>query len=375
MGPRQMCAAHAAAGVVVPGTEPAASTMSISSRRSPPPPPIANPGLEAKVAFLARPDSHSDKTRRVEIVQTHMSWVFLTDHHAFKLKKPVRTSYLDYRSVAARRRLCAEEVRLNRRFGPDVYLGVVPLAVDRAGHLHLDAAGRAVDWLVKMRRLPAERMLDHAIRKGTVRAADIRRAVVVFWRFYRQCLPEEMTGAEYRSRLSRQIAANRRALGKRAYRLPAEAFAPTCAQLAAALGSLSPLFDARVAGRRIVEGHGDLRPEHICLTAPPRIIDCLEFAREFRILDIADELAYLGLECERLGAPSFTRVIFDAYARHSGDAPPEALVHFHQALRACLRAKIALWHLDAPGPSDGHAWMAKAHAYLALAREHAARAC
>jgi aminoglycoside phosphotransferase family enzyme len=150
-------------------------------------------------------------------------------------------------------------------------------------------------------------------------------------------------------------------------------FAPTCKRLSAAIDAPSGLFDARVRDGRMVEGHGDLRPEHICLLREPKIIDCLEFSREFRILDIADELAFLALECERLGAPSFARVIFDTYARNTGDAPPQALVHFHCSLRALMRAKISLWHLDEPGFRDGRKWMALARTYLALAAAHAAR--
>jgi uncharacterized protein len=333
-----------------------------------------DPGIAAKVAFLSRPQSYPEPTRRVEVVQTHMSWVFLTDRHAWKLKKPARTGYLDYRSVAARKRQCAEEVRLNRRFGSDVYLGIVALTVDRAGELHLGGAGRVIDWLVRMQRLPAERMLDHRIRDGTADAADIRRTVAVLWRVYRRCPRVAMSATTYTQRLAHAIAAHRRALGRSAHRLPRDAFVPTCIALTDALRKLAPMFEARVRGGRIIEGHGDLRPGHICLTREPRIIDCLEFSRAFRIVDVADELAYLGLECERLGAPSFTRVIFDAWARRSGDVPPPALVHFYQALRACLRAKLALAHLDDPGPHDGAAWMAMARAYLVFAHEHAALA-
>jgi aminoglycoside phosphotransferase family enzyme len=333
---------------------------------------LPDPGLVGKVDFLSQPASYPEPTRHVEVVQTHMSWVFLTRRHAFKLKKPVRTGYLDYGTVSARRRHCAEEVRLNRRFCPDVYLGIVPVTIDSAGQLHLDGEGRAVDWVVKMRRLPARRMLDRAIREGTVRDAAVRGVVDVLWRVYRQCPPVPMSATAYRSRLAREIAANRRALGKPDYRLPPDAFVPTCARLLAKLANAPELFDVRVQGGRIVEGHGDLRPEHICLTREPQIIDCIEFSRAFRILDVADELAYLGLECDGW-ARRHSRGAFRCLRARSGDVVPDVLVDFYQASRACLRAKIALWNLDEPGPRGGRVWIEKAHAYLALAHEHAAR--
>ena len=124
-----------------------------------------DPGLGAKVAFLAQAGNYPEGTRRVDSVETHMSWVFLTDRHAWKLKKPVRQSYLDFGAEAARRYYRAEEVRLNRRLTHDVYLGIVPLTAGADGRLRLGASGTAIDWLVKMRRLPADRMLDFAIRR------------------------------------------------------------------------------------------------------------------------------------------------------------------------------------------------------------------
>ena len=110
--------------------------------------------LESKLAFLRRPASYGGCTRRVETIETHMSWVFLTDAHAYKLKKPVHQDLFDFRSLAARRHYCEEELRLNRRLAPDVYLGIAVLSIDRLGRLHLGQHGTVVDWLVRMRRLP-----------------------------------------------------------------------------------------------------------------------------------------------------------------------------------------------------------------------------
>ncbi len=121
------------------------------------------------MAFLSRPESYPEPTAAVEAIETHLSWVFLTDGNAWKLKKPVRLPYLDFSTQAARRRNCDDELRLNRRFSDDVYLDTVPLALDAAGSLHLGKADKVVDWLLKMRRLPGERMLDRMLHEHTLR--------------------------------------------------------------------------------------------------------------------------------------------------------------------------------------------------------------
>jgi aminoglycoside phosphotransferase family enzyme len=128
------------------------------------------------------------------------------------------------------------------------------------------------------------------------------------------------------------------------------------------------LLEERAAGGRIVEGHGDLRPEHVCLTVPPVIFDCLEFNRDFRIVDPVDELAFLAMECERLGNTGVGPALLATYAQVTGDRPPPALVHFYQALRACLRAKLSIWHTHDLPPGAWGKWQELARAYLAIAQ-------
>ena len=333
-----------------------------------------DPGLASKVLFLARPQSYVEATGRVDTIETHMSWVFLTDHHAWKLKKPVRQSYLDFSTEAARRHYCAEEVRLNRRLTQGVYLETVPLTADASGNLRLGPGGTVVDWLVKMRRLPAERMLDRMIRAGLVRADDVRNFVGTLCRFYRECAPTTMGQREYRERFVAGIAENLLELSTREFALPIALIEPTCARQRSFLDRAAALFDERARGDHIVEAHGDLRPEHICLERQPQIIDCLEFSLDFRILDTADELAFLALECERLGAEWMRQSIFETCTDLSGDAPPDALVHFYQSFRACMRARIAIWHLKEPSPTDPSKWTTQARDYLRLAASHIAQA-
>jgi aminoglycoside phosphotransferase family enzyme len=330
----------------------------------------ADPGFAPKVAFLLRTDSYPEQTRAITWVETHMSCVFLTDHFAYKLKKPVRRSYLDFSTEALRRRYCSEEVRLNRRLSDDVYLGTVPLTLDAAGRFRLGGGDNVVDWLVRMRRLPAERMLDRMIRERSFVECDVRNVVAKLSRFYRSAAPLPLTPAACRARIAVGIAENLRELGAPRYALPAALVDPTCARQRSWLDRHGALLDARVHAGHVIDAHGDLRPEHICLEPEPQIIDCLEFSAEFRMLDPADELAFLVVECERLGAPELRQPIFAAYAEVTGDAPPDALLHFYQSYRACVRARIAIWHLDDAEVRDPCKWFSQAIDYLRLARNH-----
>jgi aminoglycoside phosphotransferase family enzyme len=285
----------------------------------------------------------------------------------------VRLDSLDYRTVEARHRNVADEIRLNRRLATNVYLGEAALVRRGDGTLALGGAGTVVDWLVKMRRLPADRMLDALIRRGALERRDIAAIMAVLMRFYEQAPVATLSAGEYRRRLGDAVGTTRDALLRPDYALPADAVELPAARQWRFLDRAAAAFDARVAHGRIVEAHGDLRPEHVCVEDEPQFIDCLEFSHDLRIQDIADELGFLALECERLGEPGLREAIFAAYADASGDAPPDALVHFHQSCRAYVRALIAIRHLDDARVRDPSRWRAQALDYLRRAREHAAR--
>jgi len=324
------------------------------------------PGIEEKVAFLRRPDVYPDPTQAVETKETRLSWVFLTDTQAWKLKKPVRYDYLDFSAPDARHRNCDEELRLNRFLAPDVYLGVVSLTLDAKGELRLAGTGEPIDWLVRMRRLPSDRMLDRAIADRNVNAAETRKVGELLARFYKQAPPVSMTPSEYRRRLSAEALANQQELSKPEYALPAELLESIIRAQLAFLGQAPGFFDDRVRAGKIIEAHGDLRPEHICLESEPVIIDRLEFNRDFRVLDAVSDLAFLALECARLGAPWVSDLILDTYREETGDRPPERLLAFYKSYHACLRAKIAVWRLKDKGVHDWAKWTGRASQYLHL---------
>ncbi|MGZ3240655.1 MAG: hypothetical protein ACXWJK_09910 [Burkholderiaceae bacterium] len=301
-----------------------------------------------------------------------MSWVFLTDGYAYKLKKPVRHDFLDFSTVEARRFYCEEEVRLNRRLTTDVYLGMVAVNLDTRGHLQLGADGNAIDWLVKMRRLPTKRMLDYALKHGTATEQDIVKVATRLAHFYQTCTPVMLDANEYRNGFLHHINRTRQELMQPTYQLSSAQIYGICAAQGAALQNMAALFDERIQSEKIVEGHGDLRPEHVCLNPDLDIIDCLEFSYDLRIVDPADELGFLALECERLGASDFGALLLRTYNQLSGDIPAAALIHFYQSYRASLRATIAIRHLDEEKFRYSPEWRRRANEYLDLAEQHIA---
>jgi aminoglycoside phosphotransferase family enzyme len=325
------------------------------------------PGIAETIEFLSRPGAYPEHAQLVEIRKTHISWVFLTETQAWKLKKPVRTPYLDFSTPEARRQDGEVEVTLNRRLAQDVYRGVLALTIDEAGTLQLDGSGKPVDWLVCMRRLPADRMLDHILIHHNAIDADLSKLALLLAAFYKTAPPILKTGSECRNRLAIDLKAARAELSRPEYGLSADLITSVITPQLEFLGGHPAIFDARVRAGKIIEAHGDLRPEHICLETPPVIIDCLEFNRDLRILDAASELTFLSLECERLGAMQVGRYILDKYGEETGDRPPSRLLDFYKSYHAAVRAQIALWHLADDNVRDRAHWVAKANRYLEIA--------
>jgi aminoglycoside phosphotransferase family enzyme len=321
--------------------------------------------LAELVDALRRPDSYGGAVGRVDAIETHMSWVFLTEVHAYKLKKPMRTDLFDHATIAARRRACATELRLNLRLAPSVYLAVVPV-VRSAEALRVEGEGEIVDWLVKMRRLPADRMLDVSIERKAVSEDDIDHLSATLARFFLGAEPVTLDGTQYRERIATDIAAKRASLAQPRYGLDSADIDAVYAGQHEWLARHGALLEERAA--RVVDGHGDLRPEHVCLERPPVIIDCLEFSKQLRSLDPVSELAFLALECRRLGAAWIGERMLANYAARTGDRAPAELVPFYESHHALIRAAIAVWHLDDDTRADaGELYRERARGYLHMA--------
>ena len=299
------------------------------------------PGLEQKTRFLLSPDSYPEGTSSVRLEETHMARLFLTDKFVYKMKKPVCFHYLDFSSLDKRYGVCSEELRLNRRLTDGVYLDLVPLRLSAGGRLSLGPSGTPVEWLVKMRRLREQDCLTQQIDR--VSAHSLAPLLQRLRDFHRSAASLPLSAAQYLARLRQRIETVR--LGLRAPELALDGgeIDGLAAALVDFIHAHSALIGERAENGHIVEGHGDLRPEHCFLTEPPQIIDCLEFNRDLRCLDPLDELCYLALECELLGRPDLCGLIVSSYS--DDGAPDSALVRFYQCYRAFLRAQLAAAHL------------------------------
>jgi len=292
------------------------------------------------VEYLSRAESYSERAKSLSIVETHTSRVFLTDRHAYKLKKRVRMPFLDFTTLPAREAACRSELRLNRRFSTGVYLELLPITWEAGGMLRLNGAGRIVDWVVKMRRLPADRTLQCLCRDGGLGEGDRRRLSQFLAEHYRSQPPLSISVDDYRRELLENVRGNLQELSCPGHGLPREIVRRIHAAQLRMLCLDAQLFDLRVLDGRVIDGHGDLRPDHVYLLDPIQIIDCVEFSSSFRRLDVADELGFLAMECEFLRAPEVGAEVFHAYRAATGDDPPERLIAFYKSYRASVRAKV-----------------------------------
>lgn len=285
---------------------------------------------------------YPDHPSSVRVVETHISWVYLAGEYAYKLKKPVKFEFVDFSTPELRYRACLEELRLNRRLAADVYLAVVPITSTPDGSLQLNGRGTPVDWVVQMRRLPAENAVDVLLRERRLAPEDAEAIAARLTRFYTRLPPLQVSPEEFVANLERHILANGEALGELP---PAER--PRIRRIQAAqlryLRVVAEQFYQRVLAGRIVDGHGDLRPEHVYVGTPPVVIDCIEFSDSIRIADVADELSFLAMECERLGDGGLGKLVLESYQQASRDDIPRRLLSFYRAYRASVRAKVALF--------------------------------
>jgi aminoglycoside phosphotransferase family enzyme/predicted kinase len=270
-----------------------------------------------------------------DLAETHSAVVYFAGDRAYKLKKPVNLGFLDFTTRQARAAACARETELNRRYAPDVYLGVAEVR---------DPDGRLCDHLVVMRRMPAARRLSALVRAGAPVAEPLRQVARILAAKHASAprspqIDEQGSRDALRGRWDDNIE---QAMSVGGRLLDAETITQAGELARQFLAGREPLFKARISGGHILDGHGDLLADDIyCLDDGPRILDCLDFDDRLRWLDGLDDAAFLAMDLERLGAAELARRFVEWYAEYSGDPVPTSLRHHYVAYRAFVRAKVA----------------------------------
>jgi aminoglycoside phosphotransferase family enzyme/predicted kinase len=307
------------------------------------------------VAFLSRRDSYPHPVRNILRRETHVSHVFLAGTFAYKLKKPVKFPFLDASTLALRKQFCQLELTLNRRLAPAVYLGMVPIVETPTG-LRLGGQGRIVEWVVKMRRLPEDRMLDQLVARRQVSRRDMVRVADRLIPFFRRAArSKRIDRYGTPASVSELVLGNLRECQPFVGTLLPEADRQALeAAFRQYLTLHEPLLARRVKERRIIDGHGDLRCENICMTDPVSVFDCVEFQPAFRCGDVVNDFSFLLMDLEFRGRRDLTQALAQQYRRRLHDPACERLLPFYQCHRSLVRGKVrGLAWLQHPHSAEG----------------------
>ena len=313
---------------------------------------------------LHDPSTYPHAPESIEIVQTHISLVALVPPRVYKIKKPLDLGFLDFRERADRKHFCEREVRLNRRLCRGVYEGVVPV-IDTEDGLRLDPEDASldpeaddpqapvvasppggqtvVDWAVRMRYMEPTHFLHRRIQRGRVPDGAVDRISDALCSFYAEQSPSaEVAEAGWVESIRVNVDENFEQTRERVGRaLPRPAFDALRFYVDRFFDAHADLFHRRRAGGHLVDGHGDLRLEHVHLT-PERvcIYDCIEFNERFRRIDVANDVAFLAMDFDVHGRPDLSRRFVEAMEERLDDPELSALLPFYKSYRAYVRGKV-----------------------------------
>ncbi len=332
-----------------------------------------SPHEQRLVRFLSRRAAYPHPAGAIGHRETHVSHVFLAGRFAYKLKKPVRFPFLDASTLASRKRFCQLELSLNRRLAPTVYLGIVPVTETPQG-LKLGGRGRVIEWLVKMQRLPEAQMLDQVVARRQASRRDmaaIADRLIAFFRIAQRSRRIDYYGAP--AQVAELVLGNLRECAPFVGTLlpPAQRRRLELAYRQY-LALHEPLLARRVRERRIIDGHGDLRCENICLTKAVDIFDCVEFQPAFRCGDIANDLSFLLMDLEFRGRGDLAGVVEQRYRRRVQDPTFPAVLPLYKCHRSLVRAKVRgfAW-LQHPATAEGRRLRGLSRRHFQLAGRYA----
>jgi aminoglycoside phosphotransferase family enzyme/predicted kinase len=305
------------------------------------------------VEALLDPGAYPETVAAVELVETYISYLFLTGQHVYKVKKPVEYGFLDFTTLEKRRYYCEKEVELNRRIAPEVYLGVVEIR-EQGGRYAIEGPGQAKEYAVKMLQLPHSRTMSLLLKQGQVSEDQVRQLAAKIATFHSRAAtsPEiaRLGGIEgVRQSIEENFSQTEKYIGRC---ISSDTFDDLVAYSRAFLEAKEDLFRQRAAAGRIRDCHGDLHTAQIFLDNDINIIDCIEFNDRFRYSDVAEDIAFLAMDLDFHQRPDLSQTFIETYIQESGDGGVSDLLDFFKSYRAYVRGKVNSFRLDDPGLPD-----------------------
>jgi aminoglycoside phosphotransferase family enzyme len=296
---------------------------------------------------LLNPEVYLHKPKKIELVQTQMSFIFLTGDYVYKIKKPVNLGYLDYTTLEKRHFFCRQELELNRRLCPNAYLAVVPIVKEK-GEFRIEKQGKAIEYAVKMKQLPRDRMLDVLLSRGQVTLEMVSMVAEKLADFHKKAETNKEIAAFGKLDVVRQntdenFAQTEKYIGTS---ISAEGYQHIKNHTNDFIDSNASLFDKRVREWKIRDCHGDLHAAHVCFADDICIYDCIEFNDRFRYSDVASEIAFLAMDLDRYQRANLSRHLVHTYVELSHDEELLKLLGFYKCYRAYVRGKVESFKLD-----------------------------
>jgi aminoglycoside phosphotransferase family enzyme/predicted kinase len=309
--------------------------------------------LPEVVQALLNPQIYPDKTNRVDLMQTQMSFIFLTGKYVYKIKNAVNLGYLDYSTLEKRHYFCRQEVELNRRLSPETYLGVIPITRNQSV-FSIGGKGQPVEYAVKMLHLPQDCMLNVLLERNRATPEMLDRVAAKMVDFHARAA----TGPEI-SQFGKAESVKVNSDENFAQTEKYFGATITAAQFQAMkdytnrfLNEKGAIFDQRAQAGRVRDCHGDLHSQHICFNESLSIYDCIEFNDRFRYCDVASEIAFLAMDVDHFGRADLARSFINTYVSLSGDAQIQDVLKFFKCYRAYVRGKVSSFKFDDPYISE-----------------------
>lgn len=323
---------------------------------------------DESINLLAQQKNFPVQTNKAQVMETHISWVIICDEFVYKIKKPVKYSFLDFSTLAKRKYFCEKEIELNNRLSTDLYLRVTPVRKTLFKYFIDGEVGEIIDYAVTMRKLPEDRRMDKLLARNNVSCVDIKNLAVKISAFHKTANIIHEKNISNLKELFDDILSRKSVLGK----------FDNCAVLIDNAISMSDIFfdtnvrllQNRDANNFIRDCHGDLHSRNIFLLPEPVPFDCLEFSDELRQIDILDEVAFLCMDLEAFGRKDLSDLFFNEYNRLfpiANSLEEQNLFIFYKAYRANVRAKVNSFRAqDASSENERNQALENVHKYLLL---------